>query len=66
MDKLERIRNEALRKGILELDDDAWVKTKLLFGRQELRGRCRLKGDWTDHLMGDKWSFRINNTLLNK
>lgn len=57
--KLQTIRNQAVKDGILirSLDDkvNAWL---------EYRGisypvKIRLKGDWTDHLLGEKWSFRV-------
>jgi hypothetical protein len=59
MDKLRGIREQALRKGILASADDVWVKFKFTEGRKEYTGKLRLKGDWTDHLVGDKWSFRL-------
>ncbi len=59
--RLERKRREALELGVLVTGDDdavpAWIgrspETELL------RARVRLKGDWTDHLRGDRWSFRV-------
>jgi Right handed beta helix region/CotH kinase protein len=59
MDKLHGIREDALRKGILAAGEDVWVNAKLVDGKQEMGAKVRLKGDWTDHLVGDKWSFRI-------
>ena len=59
MDKLLRIRNEALRKGIISSNEDAWVKARLDEKGHEWRGDVRLKGDWTDHIEGDKWSYRM-------
>lgn len=58
--KLERKRDEALRKGLLKTSDNDWVKAILADSTgQEMPAEVRLKGDWTDHLKGDKWSFRI-------
>ncbi|MEO1625323.1 MAG: CotH kinase family protein [Bacteroidota bacterium] len=61
MQKLATKRQEALREGILERADGDWVKGKLSSERQEEAQpvSVRLKGDWLDHLMGKKWSFRV-------
>ncbi len=61
MKKLEQKRKDALRAGILERKDDDWVKGKLKNegSDEEIKVELRLKGDWLDHLEGDKWSFRI-------
>lgn len=60
MDKLEAIRLRALQKGLLQVGDDDWVKAKLEEGKKQYKAKLRLKGDWTDHLRGDKWSYRIS------
>lgn len=57
--KLIKKRAEAFRKGILETEDNDWVDG-ILFIKQEIyHADVRLKGDWLDHLLGNKWSFRI-------
>lgn len=60
MEKLKKKREEAFQKGILEADDNDWVSAEL---EGDSTGwmpiKLRLKGDWLDHLRGDKWSFRI-------
>lgn len=57
--KLESIRNAAYKKGILETGEDDYVKARLIYGTDTLKASIRLKGDWLDHLVGSKWSFRI-------
>ncbi|MEL6863157.1 MAG: right-handed parallel beta-helix repeat-containing protein [Bacteroidota bacterium] len=57
--QITRLRNEALKKGLLVTQEDSWVKGKLVDGAEELPVKLRLKGDWLDHLQGQKWSFRI-------
>lgn len=53
-------RAEALRMGILLSTDDDFVPCEIhVQGGAKLMAEMRLKGDWTDHLQGDKWSFRI-------
>ncbi len=58
--KISKKRNEAISKGILVSGDDDWVKGKLTYeGDKKTDVKVRLKGDWTDHLKGDYWSYRI-------
>jgi hypothetical protein len=60
MEELNKKREEALRNGILETGDKDWVNGKILVaGSEPTPVKLRLKGDWLDHLQGDKWSFRI-------
>jgi len=59
--KLLDKRNEALKIGVLNTTDADFVpgEVKMQDG-PKLDAKLRLKGDWTDHLEGEKWSFRIN------
>ena len=57
--KLKNKRAEAVPKGILLSGEDDYVKAKVDFNNQKTKAEIRLKGDWTDHLKGDKWSFRV-------
>ncbi len=59
-DKLRTKRNEAIHRGLLVKGDDDWVKAKLS-GKEisQTEVKIRLKGDWTDHLKGSDWSFRV-------
>lgn len=60
MRKINAKRKEALQKGILQSSDDDWVKAKLTEDNEIANDvNVRLKGDWTDHLRGDYWSYRI-------
>ena len=59
MAKLQSWRDEAMRQGLIRNKEMNWVKVRLEEGKKEWRGALRLKGDWTDHLEGQKWSFRI-------
>ena len=57
--KILEKRKEAFKAGILQTSGDDWVKA-IVFGNGEMmKAKIRLKGDWLDHLRGDKWSFRI-------
>ncbi len=59
MARLHARRDKALELGILQEDDSSWVKAELMEGERNWPARIRLKGDWVDHLEGDKWSFRV-------
>ena len=57
--KLLKKRKEAFRVGILQTKDNDWVKG-IVFGESKMmKAKLRLKGDWLDHLKGNKWSFRV-------
>ncbi|TKG91128.1 hypothetical protein EYV94_22245 [Puteibacter caeruleilacunae] len=57
--KLVLKRAEAFENGILETNDDDWVKAIYFDENDDFLCKLRLKGDWLDHLKTDKWSFRI-------
>lgn len=57
--KLEKKRFKALSKGVLETSDSDYVPATVSFNGKDFRAQLRLKGDWTDHLKGEKWSFRV-------
>ncbi|MEM1216658.1 MAG: CotH kinase family protein, partial [Bacteroidota bacterium] len=60
LQQLENKRLAALRKGLLQTADEDWVKAQMrVDSGQTLAAKVRLKGDWLDHLRGDKWSFRV-------
>lgn len=58
-DKLKEKRDKAVSVKILETKDSDYVPATITYNGTEYRAEVRLKGDWTDHLQGDKWSFRI-------
>ncbi len=57
--KLEQKRRKALTGGTLITSDDDYVRATLRYEDKAVRVKLRLKGDHLDHLMGNKWSFRI-------
>ena len=59
LNRLQQIRNEALKNEILLRSPNDEVNAKLKFSGESYPIKIRLKGDWTDHLLGDKWSFRV-------
>ncbi len=52
---------KAFEEGILIVTDEHWVKGEIHSQKKEqnIPIKLRLKGDWLDHLRGNKWSFRI-------
>ena len=58
-EKLERKRKQAFNLGVLKTEDGDFVPARIEEGGKSYKASLRLKGDWTDHLLGDKWSFRI-------
>lgn len=57
--KLKTKRDKALSVGILETNDNDYVPATIAYNGKDYKAEIRLKGDWTDHLKGDKWSFRV-------
>lgn len=57
--KIANKRLKALSKGILETSTEDYVPATVTFKGKNFKAEVRLKGDWTDHLKGDKWSFRV-------
>ncbi|MBN2470551.1 MAG: CotH kinase family protein, partial [Anaerolineae bacterium] len=54
-------RQFALDTGVLLASDEDMVPGMLQYEDEPAVDiELRLKGDWTDHLSGDKWSFRIH------
>jgi hypothetical protein len=60
MQKLRAKRERALASDMLVKADDDYVPGKIRLQGEKYKIKLRLKGDWTDHLKGDKWSFRIH------
>jgi hypothetical protein len=58
-EKLRYKREEAINKGVLISRADDYVPAQLRYRDKTVRVKLRLKGDHTDHLEGQKWSFRI-------
>lgn len=65
--KILKKRREAFEDGILQTADNDWVKSIVVKDDEAMKAKIRLKGDWLDHLIGDKWSYRVkmrkNNTF---
>lgn len=57
--KLQSKKEEAQLRKVLISEDDDFVPARVYYKDQQLKGDIRLKGDWTDHLEGEQWSFRV-------
>ncbi|MCD4739250.1 MAG: CotH kinase family protein [Anaerolineae bacterium] len=57
--KIEAKREEALSHWILVTSAADFVPATLRLDQEEIPVKVRLKGDWADHIAGDKWSFRV-------
>lgn len=56
---LTDFRKKALEQGVITNDLKEYVEANLTLGGNKIPIELRLKGDWTDHLETNKWSFRI-------
>ena len=59
LDTLEQFRVTALEQGVITSDLKKYVEANIVIDGEKIPVELRLKGDWTDHLESDKWSFRI-------
>ncbi len=57
--RLQQVRLRAFNDGVLQSQDEDWVKGVVFSKDKAMKAKMRLKGDWLDHLYGDKWSLRI-------
>ncbi len=57
--KLKKKRDIAIEGQVLLSGNEDLVPALLHFKEKEYNVKMRLKGDWVDHLQGDKWSFRV-------
>ncbi len=56
--KFEQAKEDAYAEGI-HFSDGNWNKGILSFDQGPIPIKARFKGDWLDHLIGNKWSLRI-------
>jgi hypothetical protein len=58
--KLEKLRQQALERGVIINEQDGdYVPAQLFHNGEKIDVKLRLKGHMTDHLQNNKWSFRI-------
>lgn len=56
---LERVRDAALERGIIVQTEADTVPAEVRFDGAAHAAMIRLKGDWIDHVEGQRWSYRI-------
>lgn len=59
--KLQQKRAFALKCGVLQSTKEDFIQSQLIFKNDTHRIKLRLKGDWTDHIEGEHWSFRVHS-----
>lgn len=60
--KLEEWRRQALERGQITSDLKQYVPATIRHRDQQYKAKVRFKGEWTDHLGYNKWSFRVKLT----
>lgn len=56
-DQIKQLRLNAFEKGFITPAEKKWFSARL--NNEEVK--IKIKGDWTDHLRGDKWSFKVKS-----
>jgi hypothetical protein len=59
LEKIIHFRNEAFKNKIISSNEKKYIKSSVFFNGNQFKAKIRLKGDWSDHLLGDKWSIRV-------
>jgi len=57
--RIANYRMQAIEKGFISEDEKKYINGTISYGGKTYDVKMRLKGDYVDHLLGDKWSFRI-------
>ena len=59
MSQLIEYRKIAIENGVIDKSLKKYFKGTLNYKGKSIPIKIRFKGDWPDHIEGDKWSFRI-------
>ncbi len=59
LDSIIEFRDRALSREVITSDLKTYFKGSVTVDGRQVPVSLRLKGDWVDHLEGEKWSFRI-------
>tara|TARA_B100000524_G_scaffold348196_1_gene251983 strand:+ start:59 stop:3004 length:2946 start_codon:yes stop_codon:yes gene_type:complete len=59
LDSIIEFRDRALSREVITSDLKTYFRAAVTVDGQQMPVSLRLKGDWVDHLEGEKWSFRI-------
>ncbi len=56
---LQNIRRNSFDNGNIIVGDDDYINSIIFTEKDYLEAKMRIKGDWLDHIQGDKISFRV-------
>jgi hypothetical protein len=59
MERIRASRDKALELGVLNTSSEDFVPANIRYLNRSIPVKLRLKGDNTDHLQGNKWSFLV-------
>lgn len=59
LDRLQAVVEAARERGVIMPEGNDYVSAELSSGGATFKARIRIKGKMTDHVKGDKWSFRV-------
>jgi hypothetical protein len=57
--KIKESREKAFKTGIIEDKLKFWIPVVVDFKGDTIKGKYRIKGDWTEHLETDKWGAKL-------
>ena len=57
--RIQKVHDRAMERGLIVQGPDDVVPAKVRLGENTVQAEIRLKGDWTDHVETDKWSYRV-------
>ena len=57
--KLQSKRKEAIKKNLIIQKEGDYVPAKINYNKKTYDVKLRIKGDNVDHLIGNKWSYRV-------
>jgi hypothetical protein len=59
LDKLQQVVDAARERGVIMPEGNEYVPAELVGDAGAFKAKLRIKGKMTDHVKGDKWSFRV-------
>lgn len=59
IEEIKKNRVKSFWNGVISKKTKKTYPATFIYGSKKLNAEVRIKGDWLDHIQGDKWSFRI-------
>lgn len=56
---IQSVRDRAVERGVIVQEEEDRVPARVRLGNKTVDAEVRIKGDWTDHVQGEKWSLRF-------